>query len=144
MLLAAPGASLFAARWGVLVTTSCARPLRAAFAAQGRWNHRSANLIILGGAMEGIAMKGLFPLGAAILACAVYVGLAVYSVRSTDYCPQPSAASVTTLFAPCQAFDTAMGRRVTKKEAVGMGLLTPDEQPASPSTRYAAKSTVSE
>jgi len=89
-------------------------------------------------------MKGLFPLGAAILACAVYVGLAVYSVRSTDYCPQPSAASVTTLFAPCQAFDTAMGRRVTKNEAVRMGLLTRDVQPASPSTRYAARSTASE
>jgi hypothetical protein len=140
MLLATPGVSLFAARRG---RCSCHDVLRAAVVYR-IWNQRSANLIILRGAREGIAMKGLISLGAAILACAVYVGLAVYSVGSADYCPQPSAASVTTLFAPCQAFDTAMGRRVTKKEAVQMGLLTSDEQPASPSTRYATRLTASE
>jgi hypothetical protein len=67
----------------------------------------------------------------AIAAFAAGAGLAAYSVRGqADFCPQPSAASVTALFAPCQTFDTAMGRAVTKKEAVRMGLLMPDEQPA--------------
>jgi hypothetical protein len=94
--------------------------------------------------MKGIAMKDLFPLGAAILTCAVYLGLVVYSVSSADYCPRPSAASVTTLFAPCQAFDSAVARGLTKKEAVQMGLLTPDEQPAASSMRYVARSTASE
>jgi hypothetical protein len=47
----------------------------------------------------------------------------------SDYCPNPSAASVTALFAPCQTFDDAMGRSVSRKEAVQMGLLTPDLQP---------------
>ena len=74
-------------------------------------------------------MKDLFV--AAIAIVAAVAGLAVYLVKGTDYyCPQPSAASVATLFAPCQAFDTAMGHKVTKKEAVQMGLLKPDEQPS--------------
>jgi hypothetical protein len=47
--------------------------------------------------------------------------------KGTD--PESSAASVTALFAPCQTFDAAMGRAVSKPEAVQMGLLTPDEQP---------------
>ena len=65
-------------------------------------------------------------------------GLAVYSDKSADYyCPPPSPAFVATLFAPCQAFDTAMGHKVTKKEAVQMGLLKPDVQPAEPVTRLA-------
>jgi hypothetical protein len=76
---------------------------------------------------------------AAILVGAMVVGLGAYSVRSGDeYCPSPSAASVTALFAPCQTFDSAMGRRVTKEEAVQMGLLTPDEQPI-PATRLAVR-----
>ena len=46
------------------------------------------------------------------------------SVRQGDqYCPSPSAASVAALFAPCQAFESAMGREVSKQEAVKMGLL---------------------
>jgi hypothetical protein len=76
---------------------------------------------------------------AAILVVAMVVGLGAYSVRSGDeYCPSPSAASVTALFAPCQTFDTAMGRQVSKQEAVQMGLLTPDEQPI-PATRLAVR-----
>ena len=66
-----------------------------------------------------------------------YAGAGIaYSVKSEPryYCPQPSAASVATLFAPCLAFDSAMGRRVTKQEAVMMGLLTPAE-PTSPATQ---------
>ena len=61
------------------------------------------------------------------------------SVKSEpDYCPQPSAASVAKLFAPCQAFESAIGHAITKKEAVQMGLLTPDEQPERPATQLAA------
>jgi hypothetical protein len=30
----------------------------------------------------------------------------------------------------CQTFDTAMGHKFTKKEAVQMGLLKPDDQPS--------------
>jgi hypothetical protein len=77
---------------------------------------------------------------AAISVGAMVVGLGAYSVRSGDeYCPSPSAASVATLFAPCQAFDSAMGHPVSKQEAVQMGLLTPDERPfpASESLRRA-------
>jgi hypothetical protein len=48
-----------------------------------------------------------------------------------------SAASVATLFAPCQAFESAMGHRVSKQEAVQIGLLTPDEQPTPAATRLA-------
>jgi hypothetical protein len=58
------------------------------------------------------------------------VGLGAYSAHPGGaYCPSPSAASVATLFAPCQAFNSAMGHPVSKQEAVKMGLLTPDEQP---------------
>src|SRR6516225_11229414 len=82
--------------------------------------------------MRAIAMStqslAVIAIAAAVAAGA---GHAIRSVGGTDYyCPQPSAASVATLFAPCQAFDTAMGRKVTKKEAVQMGLLKPDEQPS--------------
>jgi hypothetical protein len=76
---------------------------------------------------------------AALLVGAVAIGLGANSVHSSDkYCPNPSAASVAALFAPCQAFDSAMGRPVTKQEAVQMGLLTPDEQPI-PSNQLAAR-----
>jgi hypothetical protein len=65
---------------------------------------------------------------AGILVGAMVVGLGAYSVRPGDaYCPSPSAASVAMLFAPCQAFDTAMGHPVSKQKAIQMGLLTPDE-----------------
>ena len=89
--------------------------------------------------MEGIAMKvGDFAAVAIATAGAAGAALAIYSVRGADYyCPPPSAASVATLFAPCQAFDTAMGHRITRREAVQMGLLTPDEQSSQPDTRLA-------
>ena len=84
----------------------------------------------------------------AVLAIAAAVaagaGHAIRSVGGTDYyCPPPSAASVATLFAPCQAFDTAMGRKITKKEAVQMGLLKRDEH-KQPATRLAEGSAASE
>src|SRR5215469_2456122 len=85
-------------------------------------------------------MKG-GDLAALTIAIAVAAGaaLAIYSVRGTDYyCQPPSPA---TLFAPCQAFDTAMGHKITKEEAVQMGLLTPEEQLA---TRLAEDSAVPE
>ena len=77
------------------------------------------------------------------IAVAAGAGLAIYSVRGTDYyCPSPSPASVATFFAPCQAFDTAMGHKISKEESVQMGLLTPEEQLA---TRWAEEdSAVSE
>ena len=76
---------------------------------------------------------------AGILVSAMIVGLRAYSVRPGDeYCPSPSAASVAALFAPCQAFDTAMGREVSRREAVQMGLLTPDERPF-PASELAAR-----
>ena len=67
---------------------------------------------------------------AGILVGAMVVGLGAYSAHPGGaYCPSPSAASVATLFAPCQAFNSAMGHPVFKQEAVKMGLLTPDEHP---------------
>jgi hypothetical protein len=72
-------------------------------------------------------MRDLFLAVMAIVA--VSVGLVVYSVRGPDYyCPQSSAASVVTLFAPCQAFDTTVGHPVTTQEAVRMGLLRLDQR----------------
>jgi hypothetical protein len=55
---------------------------------------------------------------------------------NSSYCPPPSAASVATLFAPCQAFESAMGHRVSKQEAVQMGLLAPEQRPE-PGTQLA-------
>ncbi len=82
----------------------------------------------------------------AITAFAAGAGLAAHSVRGqADFCPQPSAASVSALFAPCQTFDTAMGHAVLKAVAVRIGLPIPDEQPAYdeqpnlPPTRLAAR-----
>jgi hypothetical protein len=76
-------------------------------------------------------MKDYFLAGIATVALAALVGLTVYASRYDDFCPQPSAVSVTALFAPCQTFDTAMGHTVTKQEAMQMGLLKPTDQPAS-------------
>jgi hypothetical protein len=89
--------------------------------------------------MEAIAMRTKDLAVIATMAVAAGAGIA-YSVESERgyYCPQPSAASVATLFAPCQAFESAMGHRVTKQEAVTMGLLTPAE-PTSPAAQLAAK-----
>jgi hypothetical protein len=84
-----------------------------------------------------IAMKSQYLVVALFAVCAVAIGVGASSIRSGgDYCPNPSAASVTALFAPCQTFDAAMGREVSKREAVQMGLLTPDIQPE-PATRFA-------
>jgi hypothetical protein len=78
---------------------------------------------------------------AGILVGAMVVGFGAYLVHPGDeYCPGPSAASVAKLFAPCQAFDTSMGQKVSKQEAVQMGLLTPDEQPRlKPTTELASR-----
>jgi hypothetical protein len=75
----------------------------------------------------------------AIAALSAGAGLAFQSVRTNDYCPQPSAASVAALFAPCQAFDTAIDHSVTKKQAMMMGLLTPTEQRMPPAVQSAAR-----
>ena len=85
-------------------------------------------------------MKDHFLAGIATVALAAGSVSAVYSVRADDYCPQPLAASVTALFAPCQAFQTATGPTITRDEAMQMGLLPPhewfvptsDKQPAAP------------
>ena len=73
-----------------------------------------------------------------IMAVAAGVGIAYSVMSEPGYCPPPSPASVATLFAPCQAFESAMGHRVTRQEAVMMGLPTPGE-PTSPATQLAAK-----
>jgi hypothetical protein len=89
--------------------------------------------------MEIIAMRTEDLAVIVIMAVAAGVGLA-YSVKNEPaYCPEPSAASVATLFAPCQAFESAMGHRVTKQEAVQMGLLAPSEQPTPPTAQLAAQ-----
>ena len=78
-------------------------------------------------------MKSQFWAPALLAVCAVAISVGVNLIHPSDqFCPNPSAASVTALFAPCQAFDTAMGRSVSKQEAVQMGLLTPDLQPLQP------------
>jgi hypothetical protein len=65
-----------------------------------------------------------------VLVGSVIVGLGAYSAHPDgEYCPRPSAASVTSLFAPCQTFDSAVGHPVSNNEAVRMGLLTPAERP---------------
>jgi hypothetical protein len=89
--------------------------------------------------METIAMRTKDLAVIVTMAVAAGAGIA-YSVKSEPryYCPQLSAASVATLFAPCLAFESAMGHRVTKQEAVMMGLLTPAE-PMSPATQLATK-----
>jgi len=73
----------------------------------------------------------------ALLAIAVGIAVGFSSIKAGDeYCPSPSPASVTSLFAPCQTFVAAVGHPVSKQEAVQMGLLTPDLQPA-PATQLA-------
>ena len=89
-------------------------------------------------------MKGLPAALAIAAAVAAGAGLTIKHLWPTDYyCPPPTAASVETLFAPCQAFETAMGHRITRKEAVRMGLLKPEEQTQS-ATRLAEGSAASE
>jgi len=90
-------------------------------------------------------MKDLPAALAIAAAVAAGAGLTIKHLWPTDYyCPPPTAASVETLFAPCQAFDTAMGHKITKKETMQMGLLTPEEQPTPPATRLAEGSAASE
>jgi hypothetical protein len=85
------------------------------------------------------AMKDEY-LVAALLIGAAAIGLGANRVQSpSEYCPNPSPASVTALFAPCQAFDTAIGHPVSKQEAIRLGLLTPDEQPTPAATQLAAR-----
>jgi hypothetical protein len=79
-------------------------------------------------------MKDRYVAAIAIIAFAAGAGLAVDSVRSqSEFCPQPWAASVTALFAPCQALYGAMG-----PEAVRMALLIHDEEPVPPSDEQPA------
>ena len=73
-------------------------------------------------------MKIPYLVAALFAACAAVVGAGANSMYSSDYCPSPSPASVTALFAPCQTFDAAVGH-VSKQEAVQMGWLRPDLQP---------------
>ena len=52
----------------------------------------------------------------AIMAFVAGAGIVAYSVKSDpNYCPPPSPASVERLFAPCQAFYTAMGLSRSKR-----------------------------
>jgi hypothetical protein len=68
---------------------------------------------------------------AGVLVGSVVVGLAAYSAHPDgEYCPRrPSPVSITSLFVPCQSFDSAVGHPVSNHEAVRMGQLTPDERP---------------
>jgi hypothetical protein len=68
----------------------------------------------------------------ALAAFATGAGWTAYSVQTADYCPPPSAASVTALFAPCQTYAAAMGPAITPKEAMDVGFppLAPPQQPA--------------
>jgi hypothetical protein len=87
-------------------------------------------------------MKDSYLVALAVAALAAGTVCAAYSLRTDNYCPQPSAASIAALLAPCQAFDTAIGHSITKREAVQLGLLTPDEQPTPPDhppTQFAEK-----
>jgi hypothetical protein len=88
-------------------------------------------------------MKDRYVAAIAIIVFAVGTGLAVHSVRSqSEFCPQPWAASVTALLAPCQALYGAMA-----PEDLRMALLihdeqpvpTSDEQPAPPARLLAAR-----
>ncbi|MET4426411.1 hypothetical protein ABIB87_009024 [Bradyrhizobium sp. JR18.2] len=66
------------------------------------------------------------------------IGYTAYVVRDQgNVCPRPSATSVASLFAPCQAFDTAIGHSVSRPQAVQMGLLAPVEQVSPQATRLA-------
>jgi hypothetical protein len=69
--------------------------------------------------------------------CGVAIGAgAIWSHPGAEYCPNPSAASIIAFLAPCHTFDTSMGRKVTRQEAVQMGLLMPAERPT-PETQFA-------
>ena len=82
-------------------------------------------------------MRTQYLAGIAIAALAGGAVWTAYSVRTSDHCPQPSAASITALFAPCQAFETALGHPMTRDEAAQIGVplppgpaSAPEQQPA--------------
>jgi hypothetical protein len=103
------------------------------------WNREQRRPLSLRGRSRIIAIKDRYLVAALFAACAVAIGVGANSIRSGgDFCPNPSAASVTALFAPCQTFDTSMGREVSEQEAAQLGLLTPEEQPI-PRTQLAAR-----
>ncbi|MGY4287211.1 hypothetical protein ACVWXO_006431 [Bradyrhizobium sp. LM2.7] len=85
-------------------------------------------------------MKNRDLAGVAIAVIICGIGYSAYLVRDQgNICPRPSATSVASLFAPCQALDARMGHSVSKSEAVQMGLLTPDEQALPQATRLAGR-----
>jgi hypothetical protein len=89
-------------------------------AATGRsiWNQRLAPTVVFSGLIEDLAMKSQYLVAALFAVSGVAIGVGASSIRSGgEYCPNPSAASVTALFAPCQTFGSAMGREVSKQEA---------------------------
>jgi hypothetical protein len=63
-------------------------------------------------------VAALFP------AWALAVSIGASSIHPDEYCPNPSAASLTALFVPCQTFDSAIGNAVSNQKALQMGLLT--------------------
>lgn len=69
-------------------------------------------------------------LAVAALAClAIGCGWAVYSmINTTDYCPPPPASSAAALFAPCQAFEPAIGRAVAEQEQANRQLAAAQAQ----------------
>lgn len=79
-------------------------------------------------------MKDQYIAAVAIVALAAGTGCAVYSLTSqSSLCPQPWSASVTALFAPCQAAYSAMGflpgdDLASKPDAMRMVALTLDPQ----------------
>jgi len=115
--------------------------------APDRWNKPPVRVFVLGGDGRAIAMKDQYFAAIAIAALAAGTGCAVYSLSSqSDHCPQPWSASVTALFAPCQAVYSAMGAgaRGTSPqdpEAMQVELLTADAQsaPGLPATLLAER-----
>jgi hypothetical protein len=84
-----------------------------------------------------ITMKSQYLVAGLFAVCAAAIGIGANSIHSSSqYCPNPSAASVTALFAPCRTFDSAMGHSVSKQKAVQLGLLMPELQPE-PVTEFA-------
>jgi hypothetical protein len=74
--------------------------------------------------------------GFVAVACACCVVLVAFMVGpGREYCPRPSSESIAALFAPCQAFDTAVGHTVTTQEAVRMAFLKPDGRLAANAAR---------
>src|SRR6202012_61649 len=81
-------------------------------------------IIVLLGRSGAIAMKSRGLLLTAILTFAVGAAWTVHLSRSGQSCPRPSAASVTMLFDPCQAYDEARATisPVPASDVDGLGL----------------------